>query len=159
VGPAASVPVAIDDLLDRRLARLGDAARQVLQAATIVATDVDFALLRHIVQLTEREILDGLDECLAASVLEETPLGYRYRHGLIREAAHARLSRARRQQLHRAIAHALVETGGGDPALVGGHFALCDEPWRAVAYLAKAANAAAGVFDNPHACALFEQAI
>src|SRR5712691_11861174 len=61
---SALVPLAIQDVLDRRLERLSEAARQVLQVTAIVGSDVDFGLLRRVLPLSEREILDGLDDCL-----------------------------------------------------------------------------------------------
>src|SRR5712691_6812220 len=156
---SASIPVAIHDLLDRRLERLDAAACEVLQVAAIVGHDVDYGLLRRVLPLSEREILDGLDDCLHAAVLEETPAGYRYRHGLLREAAYGRLARARRQQLHRTVAEALAEGDHAEPALVGAHFAQSDEPWRAIPHLRAAARAASAVFDNQRATELYEQAL
>src|SRR6266852_2950212 len=84
---------------------------------------VDYGLLRRVLPLSESASLDGLDDCLQAAVLEETPDGYRYRHGLLREAAYTRLSRARRQQLERTVAEALAAGDHAEPALVGAHFA------------------------------------
>jgi tetratricopeptide (TPR) repeat protein len=158
-GAAQAVPVAIHELLDRRLERLGPAARQVLQTAAIVASDIDFGLLRQVVPLSERDILDGLDECLQTAVLEETPAGYRYRHGLLREAAYARLSRARRQQLHRSVAEALALLSSSEPAVIGAHFEQSDEPWRAVPHLGLAAHVSGDVFDNQHAIELYDRAL
>src|SRR5438128_4676955 len=77
----------------------------------------------------------------------------------MREAAYTRLSRARRQQLHRTVAEALAEGDHAEPALVGAHFAQSDEPWRAVPHLRAAARAASAVFDNQRATELYEQAL
>jgi predicted ATPase len=113
--------------------------------------------------LAEHELLDALDECLAAHLLEEGGDGYRYRHGLLREGALATLARARRQELHRTLATALAddptEAGAPDAAeAIGYHFAQSDEPWRAVPYLQDAGRRAAAVYANERAAQLLERA-
>jgi DNA-binding SARP family transcriptional activator len=166
-GSVAPVPGAVHDLLDRRLQRLSDAGRQVLHLAATMGCDVDYALLRRALPLPEAELLDGMDECLGAYVLQETPEGYRFHHSLLREAVYRRLTRARRQQLHRTLAAAMAAGPADAPAGEGGqaaeaigyHFAQSDEPWRATPFLRRAARRAAAVYANDQAVRLYEQAI
>lgn len=160
---AAPVPGAVQDLLDRRLQRLDDAALQVLRIAAVLGRTFDYGLLRRSLSLPERAILDALDDSIASCIVEETEVGYRFRHQLLREGIYHRLTRARRQQLHRIAASALEEGSPGapnaDPDVVGYHFAQSDEPWRAVPYLQSAGRRAASVFANDQAIGLYEQAL
>ncbi len=166
-GNLAPVPGAVHDLLDRRLQRLSDAGRQVLHLAAVMGRDVDYALLRRALPLPEAALLDGVDECLSAYVLQEAPEGYRFHHSLLREAVYRRLTRARRQQLHRTLAAAIAAEPADAPAAEGGHaaeaiayhFAQSDEPWRATPFLRSAARRAASVYANDQAIRLYEQAI
>lgn len=122
------IPAAVHDLLDSYTQNLSDTAVQVLQLVSAVGHAVDYDLLRNTLQASERAILDALDTCIAAFILEETQDGFRFRHSLIQEAVYHRMTRARRQQVHRAIATAV---GGAvaarteaEPGLVAYHFAL-----------------------------------
>lgn len=159
----APVPGAIQELLDRRLQRMPDETRQVLQTASVLGRTFDYALLRDTLQLPERTVLDALDDAIAGYIVEEATDGYRFRHNLLREAIYRRLTRARRQQLHRTVASALADgsraAGGSETEALAYHFAESDEPWRAVPHLQAAARRAASVFANEQAARLYEQAL
>lgn len=159
----APVPSAVQDLLDHRLRRLPEVTQQILHLASVLGRDFAHSLLRQAVQLPESLVLDALDDGIAAYIIEESSKGYRFRHDLLREAIYSRLTRARRQQLHRTVATVLAkdvpEAAGQDPELVGYHFTQSDEPWRAVPYLQAAGRRAAAVFANEQAASLYEQAL
>jgi DNA-binding SARP family transcriptional activator/predicted ATPase len=168
-GEQAPVPGAgvVQDLLDQRLRRLGGPALDVLHLVAAAGREVSYGLLRRAAEASEGDLLDALDDCLAAFVLEETPRGYRYHHDLLRSAVYGRLSQARRQRAHRTLAAALETEGaaGAEHAADGGaeeiahHYAESDEPWRAVPYLHQAGRRAAAVFANDQAARLYERAI
>lgn len=150
-------PAAVRDLVDRRLARLDDQARQLVSLASVMGRSFDYAQLRACLGADEGPILDALDAAIGASLLEEDTAGYRFRHEMVRAAVYDRLARARRQQLHRLVGTAL-EAAGVDEG-TGFHLARSDEPWRAVAHLRRDAQRAGTVFANETARALFEQAL
>jgi DNA-binding SARP family transcriptional activator len=156
------VPAAVHDLVDQRLRRLSQPALHVLHLAA-AGHEVAYSLLRRTIDSTEGALLDALDDCLAAYLLEETPRGYHFHHDLLREAVYGRLSQARRHQLHRTLAVVLEsEAPGGteDQAEeIARHFAQSDEPWRAVPYLQQAGRRAAAVFANDQAIRFFEHAL
>ncbi len=121
------IPATVHDLLDSCAQNLTDTAIHVLQIASAVGHPIDYGLLRNTLQATERAILDALDTCIAAFILEETQDGFRFRHSLIRDAVYHRMTRARRQQVHRAVATALGGAGtvqaDSEPGIVTFHFA------------------------------------
>ena len=163
-GPGhTSVPTAINDLLERRMKRLGEAERQILHLASVMGRLFDYSLIRSIVDLPEVTILDALDNCIDAFLIEETPDGYQFPHDLIREGIYNSLTRARRQQLHRRVGAAMEAADFSDvrqqAEIIGYHFSQSDEPWRAVVYLQTSGRYAASVFANEQAVYLFEQAI
>ncbi len=158
----APVPAAVRDLLALRLQRLSEAAREELNVVAVAGPEIDFRVLREASGLPDRTALDALDECLSAFILEESAGGYRFRHTMLREAAYAALTRARREHIHRLIAEALAAGQGTAPAgadTTGHHFALSDEPWRAVPYFRESGRQAAGVFSNQQALDIFERAL
>lgn len=157
-GATAPVPGAGQDLLDRRMQRLDDDGRRVIQAAVVLGRSFDYRHLWAAVHLPERALLDALDRCIGAFSLEEAEHGYRFRHQLLREAVYGRLTRARRQRLHREVAAVLAEIDSEAAEAIGYHFAQSDGPWRAAPFLRAAARRAASVFANEQALALYEQA-
>jgi len=159
---ASPVPSAVHELLDVRFRRLSGAAQAELQLAAVHGREIDFPVMRAVLALSEREALDALDECIESNILEETRDGYKFRHDLLREAIYQRLTRARRQTLHKQLAEALEGLSGQPDAnaeAIGRHFALSDEPYRAVGYLIDSGRRASALYANEQAAALLEQAL
>jgi predicted ATPase len=88
---------------------------------------------------------------------------YRFRHGLVQEAAYGTLVEARRRELHLRVGEALVELHRDSPVevygLLGHHFAEADEPERAVEYLMKAGDAARAAYAEEEAIDLYRRAL
>ena len=157
---ADAVPTAAVDLLEPRLEHLSPAARDLLNVASVASVASSFTMLQTASGLESRVALDALDECISAFLLEEAEDGYRFRHGLVREAAYGRLTSARRQQLHRAVADALLASpAGADPAVIAQHLDESDEPWRAVPFLLDAGRRAERVFAHEQARQILERAV
>ena len=94
---------------------------------------------------------------------ERTSPEYRFRHGLVQEAAYGSLVEARRRELHLRVGEALVELNRDSPAEVYGllahHFAEADEPERAVEYLLKAGDTARAGYAEEEAIELYRRAL
>jgi predicted ATPase len=88
---------------------------------------------------------------------------YRFRHGLVQEAAYATLTENRRRSLHRSVGEALEELSAEDAveayALLGRHFAEGDEPERAANYLLKAGDVARGLDAEEEALGHYRRAL
>ena len=113
-------------LYDRLFARLRARANvvPVVEAAAVIGRQIDRGLLCSVVDLTDDEVDDVLDELEDALVLEPWGTdGWRFRHELLREVAAELAPPSMRRELHRRVADALVR-GGGDPdwRLVAGHY-------------------------------------
>jgi DNA-binding SARP family transcriptional activator len=156
------LPVAVREMVERRLRRLAEPGREVVAVASVLGRDFEYGLLHSAVAFPEREVLDALDDAIGAYLVEESPTGYRFRHDLVREAVYRGLTRARRQQLHRRVGMVLAESAAGaaaDPEQISYHFTRSDEPWHAAPHLEAAARKAAALFANEQAIALYEQAV
>jgi len=108
--PDPGVPETIQDVLLARVERLPDAARRLLQAASVLGREAHFLLLRAV--WDGPEDLDGLVRELArleflyeASGAEETV--YVFKHSLTHEVAYESLAPSRRQVLHGMAGHSL----------------------------------------------------
>lgn len=149
---ALNLPADLSGLLCARVARLGALAEFVLNTAAVLGREFDYQLLRSATALADGELLNALDAALAARLLEETTVGYRFSHGLIRRALYDSLSRARRAHLHTRAAEAIETAAARDVAGVvphiealAFHYDLSDRRDRALDYLIRAGEKAAAI--------------
>jgi predicted ATPase len=122
----SGVPEALYEPLFARL-RASDGANvaPVVEAAAIIGRHVDRGLLCSVVDQTDDEVDDVIDELEHALVLEPWERGsWRFRHELLREVAAELIPPSVRRELHAKVADALVGGAGGEPdwRLVAGHY-------------------------------------
>ena len=97
----------------------------VVEAAAIIGRHVDRGLLCSVVDLSDDEVDDVIDELEDALVLEPWGAdGWRFRHELLREVAAELAPPSVRRGLHAKVADALIGGAGGEPdwRLVAGHY-------------------------------------
>lgn len=159
-------PNDLEGLLRERAARLGSQVETVLTSASVVGREFDFEILRKMTALLEGELLDALDAALAANLLEETEMGYRFRHALTRHALYDSLSRARRARIHGRAGEAIEAIYAIRPQALAPyvedlafHFNLSERRDRALGYLVQAGQKAANLYAFEVAVRHFEQAL
>jgi DNA-binding SARP family transcriptional activator/tetratricopeptide (TPR) repeat protein len=123
------VPHGVQDVLRLRLARLRDNVRRLLTIAAVTGREFDLDLLADVSGTDADDVLDLLDEAVAAHTVEEgdLPGRYRFTHALVRETLYGSVSLTRRGRLHAATAVALEARLADDPDLVAEvahHFVL-----------------------------------
>src|SRR5579884_3689578 len=107
-----SLPEAIASLLDRRLSRLSAECQTLLGKAAVLGGSFELSqLIPMATEHTEDTLLDLLEEALHARLLTEevtdTQITYHFWHPLIVSHLYARLSAARRTQLHKRVVEAI----------------------------------------------------
>ena len=142
-----TLPETIAAVLDRRLGRMSSDCQALLGKAAVLGGSFEFSQLLFMAgdqRTNEDAILDLLEEALRAGLLTEQGTGvritYHFWHPLIVSHLYERLSAARRAQLHRRAADALLHLhrgheadvaaaithhlgkGGGDPTQIA-HYA------------------------------------
>src|SRR5262245_40136009 len=161
-------------IIDARLGGLPAASLELLEAASVIGPS--FAS-QALAALVDREVTDVELVCTAMAragqFLKEIepahwPDGsssaqYAFRHALYEQVLHARVTAARRQSLHRAIAQHL-ERGFGDeaPEIAGAlalHYELGGDLARAVTYHGRAAALARSRFSLEQAVAGYRHAL
>ena len=164
-GDGAAVPAAIQETLQARLDRLAPDVRDVASVASVVGRSFGLPLLERLVP-SER-LRPALSELQRLDLVVEerrqpTP-EYRFRHGLVREAAYTSLLDHRRRDLHRVVGTTLEELGQDELSeaygLLAHHFAEADEPERAARYLLEAGDAARAVYADEEATANYRRAL
>jgi class 3 adenylate cyclase/tetratricopeptide (TPR) repeat protein len=121
-----ALPPSIGLLLTARLEALPEPEREVLGVAAVAGRDFPAVAVAALVR---RPVDADLDHVGRRELVE--PIGgeegrYRFAHALLQEAAYGLLPKARRADLHVALARWLDDHGAGD-AVVGDHL---DRAWR-----------------------------
>jgi class 3 adenylate cyclase/tetratricopeptide (TPR) repeat protein len=108
---AVQVPSTIQALLAARIDRLAPDDKRLLQAASVVGTDVPFPVLAAIADLPEEALRPAVARLQAAELLAERTLfpevEYTFRHALIHEVAYGNLLQDQRRALHAKIVTAI----------------------------------------------------
>jgi diguanylate cyclase (GGDEF)-like protein/putative nucleotidyltransferase with HDIG domain len=155
-----AIPVAVDDLLMRRLERLSDEARRVLSTGAVIGREFDAEVLAAASEQGEDVVLDALDAGLDAAVLRMADArdGSRFvfTHALLVDALRRSINPLRLKRTHERVARVLAERTPDSVAEIAIHFdrAGCSEP----AYRASmmAGERAVAVYAYDEATAFFD---
>ena len=151
------LPVAVSDLIARRVARLSPAARRTLAGAAVIgrAVDVDLAVAAGIA--TEDELLDAIDEGLGASVLEHSGLRgddrISFSHGLLVDVMRRGVNPHRLKRVHARVAEAMSERAPHAVAEIALHFDAAGLAQPAYEFAVRAGERAAAVYAHEEATA------
>ncbi|MEA2300950.1 MAG: hypothetical protein QOE44_1485, partial [Solirubrobacteraceae bacterium] len=177
-GSGETLPQSVRGVIERRLGRLGPAARDVLRVGAVVGGDFEFELIARAVGLPPAEVLDLLDAGIAASLLKRTEITrasaigagltevYSFSHGLVQATLYDGLPAGRRASLHLAVGAAIEALAGDEvdarlPELAH-HFLAATpagERSRAVDYAGRAGDQAMAQFAYDQAAELFAGAL
>ncbi|MEU0554725.1 BTAD domain-containing putative transcriptional regulator [Dactylosporangium sp. NPDC006015] len=162
------VPEKVRDVITRRLSRLPERTRALLETAAVIGRDVDPLLLEAATEDRGEDVMADLEPAVEASVLLEVPDGwdYRFSHALVRDTVYGGLSRLRRARLHRQVGEALEAFDRpDDPDLLGRlvhHFTMAARlgvAERAVRYATRAAEVAMAQLAYDQAARYLESAL
>lgn len=147
---ALRVPRGVQDVIQRRLALVGPAAREVLARAAVVGQRFRFDTIQALTGLDESVLIRALRELIAAQlVVELSEERFAFRHALTRQAIYANLLARERRALHREVADTLLRIGndGGDlPIPELAYHAYAAGVWpQALDYARQAADRAAAL--------------
>jgi len=115
-----SIPESLRQVVDSRLARLSAPTQRMLRLAAVCTDGFDFPILRALTSLPEDDVLDAIDEALAARLIAPVAAEaerYDFQHDLVRRALYDGWSPSRRVRLHRALAESLAQVHKDTPHL------------------------------------------
>jgi class 3 adenylate cyclase/tetratricopeptide (TPR) repeat protein len=161
------IPATAKSILAARIDRLAPGDKRLLQAAAVIGKDVPFTLLQAIAEEPEEMLRRGLATLQAAEFLYESrlfpDLEYTFRHALMQEVAYASLLAVRRQTLHAAAGRAIEALYAGrlDQAYdrLAYHYSKTDNASKAVEYLTRFAEKAAGMYAHGEAVTALQEAL
>jgi tetratricopeptide (TPR) repeat protein len=156
-------PGDLSAVLRKRLAQTSQAAQEVAGLAAAVGTDFSLDLLTEASDLAPDGVVAAVDELWRVRILREFGTGYDFSHDLLRDAAYAEVTPARRWLLHRRVAQGLelLHTDDTDPvaARLAAQYARAGGQAKAVTYYRRAAQVAAGRFAHAEAVRLYREAL
>lgn len=140
-----SIPTTLQASLMARVDRLGS-AREVLQIGSAIGREFSYDVLAAVAGLPDAVLQDALIRLIEAELLflRGTPPNaiYSFKHGLVQDTAYSAMLRARRQQLHAAIAQVLEkrhpEIAETTPEVLAQQFEQAGQGEKAVHYYMKA---------------------
>ena len=159
-----AVPAAVQELIEQRVASLGDDALAVVRAGAVAGLEFPLADVEALTDLDEDALIAGVDRALEARLIREEagrPGVYQFAHALVADAVYGGMSGARRARLHCRLGQALV--GRGAPAGAVAHHLLAGAPvgdtGLALTWTQKAADAALAALAYDDAAALARRAL
>ena len=152
--PDWALPVGVRDLLERRLAGLGELSLQVLAAAAVLGRAFDPDTVRAASGRTDEEVVLALEELVACGLLVEGSDGaLDFRHEQARDLVGTRMTLARRRLLHRRAAAELDGRGKRESqaAIAAFHLAAAGDEREAAERYRVAGDHARRLFANAEA--------
>ena len=158
------LPPTIYNLIELRLLRLSDTARQTLELAAAVGYQFAYAMIAQTAAVAESDLLDAVDELKNAGLIHpQDDEDFSFDHSLTMEVVYQAMGAARHRMLHRRVAEALEVLHQSDLESVAGviasHFARSSTPERAVPYAFLAAQRASGLAAWTEAIAFYTLAL
>ncbi|HTN78942.1 MAG TPA: AAA family ATPase [Acidimicrobiales bacterium] len=145
----------VHDTVLAKSGRLDTDAREVLDAAALLADGAPVAVLLHALGEPER----GIDACVDAGLLVHDGHAVAFRHELARQVVDRAITPTRRARLHHRLLAGLVDVGGIDPAVCAHHAELAGDPVAVLEYAPLAARRAAALGAHREAVAQYERAL
>jgi DNA-binding SARP family transcriptional activator len=115
---ARGIPELVHEAVAHRIAELGPAAADTLEAAAAIGREFASDLVVEVSELDVDEVLASLEAAVAAGLLTEVPGAfdrYAFSHALFRQTVYAATAKRRRARFHGRIADVLERRHGSDP--------------------------------------------
>ncbi len=161
-----AIPNTLHGVLMARIDRLQGETKRVLQLAAVIGRVFFYSVLEAIAQ-KERKLDSHLLTLQREGMIRERTripeLEYIFKHQLTQEAAYRALLRQERRVFHHQVAEALERLFSDrveeQLELLGHHWEQAEESEKAIEYLVRAGQKAAGRYANAEALAHFQRAL
>jgi DNA-binding SARP family transcriptional activator len=161
-----AIPQSVRDVIARRLTHLSEECNRLLVMASVLGREFALDALACVSGVSEDELLDTLDEAMAARVISDvpgSPARLRFAHVLIRDTLYEGLTTARRVRLHRQAVAALEALYGDEPgphlAELVHHCIAGSEFDKGLRYAQRAGDRALALVAYEEAARLYETAL
>lgn len=124
------IPPLLRQIIDGRIARVGEGLREPLAMAAVIGEEVGLDLWQEMTGLDDEAMLAIVERAVEVHLLEAVPEGTRVRfvHALTRAALYESVLPPRRRLWHRQVGEALAGRPAPDPDSVADHFQRAGDP-------------------------------
>ncbi len=144
------LPAAITDLISRRLSRLSPKSHDILTTAAVIGREFDLDLAIDAGAASEDDLLDALDEGVAAAVLQPVAIRggdcYAFAHDKLAEVLRGSVNARRLRRIHQRVAQAMERRSPDAVEEIAAHFDRADDRPNAFRYALLAARRAKEVY-------------
>jgi class 3 adenylate cyclase len=119
------IPASVREVISQRIARLGEITQSVLRTAAVIGMVFDFDVLLAISRHDEDDVLDALDDAVAAALLwdpSDFDGRFSFGHAVFQKTLYEELGPTRRARTHRQIAEHLESSAQVRPAELARHW-------------------------------------
>jgi predicted ATPase/class 3 adenylate cyclase len=161
-----TIPATLQDLLMARLDRL-PTVRKVAQIGSILGREFAYEMIQAIAAHEELTLQNGLDQLVEAELLYQRGRApnarYTFKHALVQDAAYQSLLKRTRKYYHQQVGELLErrypEIVQSQPDLVAQHYVRAENDAKAVEYLVRFSDKAAGLYAHAEAATALEEAL
>ncbi|MDQ3951293.1 MAG: tetratricopeptide repeat protein, partial [Gemmatimonadota bacterium] len=156
------LPVAVSDLMARRLDRLSPKTRGILTTAAVIGRvfEVDLAVAAG--AGSENDLLEAVDEAIGAAVLDSArndSSRFTFAHALLVDAIRSTANPRRLRRIHQSVAKAMEDHEPDAVAEIAAHYDHAGDSERACTWAMRAGERAMSVFALDEAIAFFSMAL
>src|SRR5215470_1361262 len=160
------IPATLRDLLMARLDRLAS-AKEIAQVGAVIGREFSYRLLAAVVPASSSPLEDSLLRLTESGLIDarhsSAEKSFAFRHALIQDAAYETIPRSKRQNLHAAVARALLENSPdvaeSQPEILAYHYAEARMTAEALDFWLKAGKNAASRSANKEAIAHLQKGL
>ncbi|MFH1008385.1 MAG: tetratricopeptide repeat protein, partial [Candidatus Latescibacterota bacterium] len=158
------IPERIYDVIVRRIERLEDDQRELLELAAVEGERFTSAVLAHVLDLPRMQVLKTIQRLERGyQIIQSEGDRYAFNHTKIREILYAEIPAELRKVYHLAVGEYLEEAHRENPGAILGqladHFHGGEDFDRAFPYLVQAGDHASRLFASKESCRYYEQAL
>lgn len=136
------LPTSIGDTVVKRVEKLSEVAKEILNIAAVAGHKFDLNLFQKISGFKDNELFNALDELIEKQFLNKVEHEYIFPHDRVRETIYSRISSDKLQILHQKIAEVIEQENIGrlEPLFseLAYHYSRGTNKQKAVEYLIKA---------------------
>ncbi len=160
-----SIPKVVEEVIVRRINRLENEPKNVLEIGSVIGEEIPFKLLAEVSSVEEIDLLDYIDILSDNNLWRESPdeeVFYFY-HELVRDTVYDRLRKVKQKVLHKEVAQKIEEVYQDSLneryQELAQHYKKAKEQAKAIDFYKKAGEQAENVYAQEDAIEMYTQAI
>lgn len=159
------IPRIVNDIINRRIDRLDQKNKYILEVGSVVGKEVWYELLTDIVEIDEMELIENIENLLDFDIWTEEKNGeiLSFTHMLISDTVYQSMSKLKRKQLHKKVANSYEKILKDDIeehyTNLASHYLKAEEYEKALEYYLRAGRYARGFFAHENALEQYEKAV